>query len=542
MTLQATGSTLGVGLPELEDKLVKVSLNDTTAGVLFDKIESSDASIAIAITGGGGDEKLNITTIGGGEANTASNLGAGAGVFESKLGVDLRFKSLTTTGGIVINSSGTELELDTSGIGGGTLDDAYDFGGAGAGRTIISDTGAVQITGAGGLDCDGPAVFNEAGNNVDLRIEGLTDPNLFFSDASADSIGIGTIPTSKFHVSLGTDNLNVDTSGEANLFKIVGVTEKVQIGGLANTAKFTVNALDASHQHTAYFKSNAVAAGRATVFIQNLSGGHGLEIQAVGTQNAVEINTSGGTINYGLSVVAASASGLNGTVSTAGRVGVTGNTLGTSCIALDAVGQGLNSTLLRLRPIAKGNTFIDLLSTPVDDTTFKAMDFNISSSLTANNTNNLFFFKRFSGGAGNFTGDFFLLEDGAGTFGNTFHIKQNTVSRFRIDGTGNLRIGPGLIGANSVNVVSHFLSTAPTTNPADISQMYVLDRNGAGTAAHHFENEQGHVVILFQGAVLTAIDATATDGTIGTNDTITNNIRTRLNELEARVQAAGQLA
>lgn len=35
--------------------------------------------------------------------------------------------------------------------GGGTLDQAYDFGGAGAGRTITADSGAVNITGSGGL-------------------------------------------------------------------------------------------------------------------------------------------------------------------------------------------------------------------------------------------------------------------------------------------------------------------------------------------------------------------------------------------------------
>ena len=40
-------------------------------------------------------------------------------------------------------------------IGGNTLDGAYDQGGAGAGRTIIADAGAVKISGAGGLEVDG---------------------------------------------------------------------------------------------------------------------------------------------------------------------------------------------------------------------------------------------------------------------------------------------------------------------------------------------------------------------------------------------------
>lgn len=45
----------------------------------------------------------------------------------------------------------------------------------------------------------GANVFNEAGADVDQRIEGDTDPNLVFVDASTDRVGIGTnTPTAKF--------------------------------------------------------------------------------------------------------------------------------------------------------------------------------------------------------------------------------------------------------------------------------------------------------------------------------------------------------
>ncbi len=47
-----------------------------------------------------------------GEANTASNLGAGVGVFKSKVGVDLQFRSLIGDGGIVvIPDNGTGIEI-----------------------------------------------------------------------------------------------------------------------------------------------------------------------------------------------------------------------------------------------------------------------------------------------------------------------------------------------------------------------------------------------------------------------------------------------
>ena len=54
------------------------------------------------------------------------------------------------------------------------------------------------------LAVQGSAVFNEAGADVDFRIEGDTDNNLFFLDASTDRIGIGQgTPLAKLHVSSG---------------------------------------------------------------------------------------------------------------------------------------------------------------------------------------------------------------------------------------------------------------------------------------------------------------------------------------------------
>jgi hypothetical protein len=47
----------------------------------------------------------------------------------------------------------------------------------------------------------GDNVWNEAGANVDQRMEGDTDANLFFLDASTDRIGMGTnSPTTKLQV------------------------------------------------------------------------------------------------------------------------------------------------------------------------------------------------------------------------------------------------------------------------------------------------------------------------------------------------------
>ena len=57
---------------------------------------------------------------GAGEANTASNLGSGQGVFAQKVGVDLQFKSLTAGSNITLTPSGTEISIaSTGGSGGG---------------------------------------------------------------------------------------------------------------------------------------------------------------------------------------------------------------------------------------------------------------------------------------------------------------------------------------------------------------------------------------------------------------------------------------
>ena len=41
-------------------------------------------------------------------------------------------------------------------------------------------------------------VFNEAGDDIDFRVEGATDANLLFIDAGNDKIGFGNIVTATF--------------------------------------------------------------------------------------------------------------------------------------------------------------------------------------------------------------------------------------------------------------------------------------------------------------------------------------------------------
>ena len=61
----------------------------------------------LAMGGGGGG--------GGGEVNTASNLGAGAGLFKSKVGVDLQFKSLTAGSNVTLTANANDVQIAASG-------------------------------------------------------------------------------------------------------------------------------------------------------------------------------------------------------------------------------------------------------------------------------------------------------------------------------------------------------------------------------------------------------------------------------------------
>jgi hypothetical protein len=77
----------------------------------------------------------------------------------------------------------------------------------GGNTTVTNEYGVYQVSTdaknyfGGTLDVRGAAVFNEGGADVDFRVEGDTDANLLFGDASTDRVGIGTSsPSKKLHV------------------------------------------------------------------------------------------------------------------------------------------------------------------------------------------------------------------------------------------------------------------------------------------------------------------------------------------------------
>jgi hypothetical protein len=120
--------------------------------------------------------------------------------------------AITATGGVLGNVTGDLTGNVTGNISGGTV-----AGSTGAFSSNVTVGGTLGVT--GGSTLNGGVVINELGADADTRIEGDTDANLFFVDASADRIGVGTnSPAAKLHVvganaPFGNASISTTTAG-----------------------------------------------------------------------------------------------------------------------------------------------------------------------------------------------------------------------------------------------------------------------------------------------------------------------------------------
>ena len=108
-----------------------------------------------------------------------------------------------------------------------------------------ADTFNVATGGVERMELGATTIFNEDGADVDFRIEGDTDANLFNLDASADAIGIGAAPITtgpKFEVTRSTTDdfvnatdcivriINSDTSANTNQTSLQFTTKTTSTG------------------------------------------------------------------------------------------------------------------------------------------------------------------------------------------------------------------------------------------------------------------------------------------------------------------------
>jgi hypothetical protein len=119
-------STQSIGDEGGEIKLATPQTNTSlsSASIIFDVYQNklrffegggSNRGVYIDLTATAAGVGTNLLSGGGGEVNTASNLGSGTGLFAQKVAADLQFKSLTSTGGTVtISNDSTIVNLEAN--------------------------------------------------------------------------------------------------------------------------------------------------------------------------------------------------------------------------------------------------------------------------------------------------------------------------------------------------------------------------------------------------------------------------------------------
>ncbi len=154
-----------------------------------------------------------------GEANTASNLGAGEGLFATKVGVDLRFKSLVAGSNVTLTPGGDTITIAATGGGGGAPTDAgywTNAAHASLSAEVVVNSLASLNSAIGANIADGPHTTDTtcSGVSCDLRDGSLVSCDSIDSDASGNLI-CGTDATGNDAADDLSDNVLADLSNVA---------------------------------------------------------------------------------------------------------------------------------------------------------------------------------------------------------------------------------------------------------------------------------------------------------------------------------------
>ena len=186
--LNITGTT-SLGTPTTGDKLV-----------VWDATDNTHKNI----------DWNQLPGAGGGEANTASNIGGGNGIFAQKVGVDLQFRSLVAGSNINISSGATTLTISSTG------------GGGGSSRV----TGSTQTTGSTPTELDKIDILKDnATNLIEVYVKAYS------TGGSQWGVWKRTLTVTK-------------TSGTVTIREENADVDKTSSGLNANSVSFTVNSGD----------------------------------------------------------------------------------------------------------------------------------------------------------------------------------------------------------------------------------------------------------------------------------------------------------
>lgn len=156
--------------------------------------------------------------------------------------------------------------------------------------------GAAQVDGA--FQADGGAIFNEAGADVDFRVEGDTNANMIHVDAGLDNLGFGKVAHADYFIDIGN-------TSEGRIFNVQSewsTTVTPTLYGILFDPIFT-GAASPTTVYPAFFRLQLNAVGQT---VANL---HTIRIAspvitngAITTLNGLTIAdmTAGGTANYAI--------------------------------------------------------------------------------------------------------------------------------------------------------------------------------------------------------------------------------------------------
>lgn len=159
------------------------------------------------------------------------------------------------------------------------------------GSSVLRSSATAMILGSTGTTLDithyGGAVFNEDGADKDFRVEGDTDANLIFVDASTDRVGIGTsTPGTKLHVNV---------SSGASVARFTNGTTTTEVG----TASTNVAYFGTTSNHSARIIQNNVTCLEVASGVVKIDNGYGSLQTIYGCRAWVNFDGTSGSIGSG---------------------------------------------------------------------------------------------------------------------------------------------------------------------------------------------------------------------------------------------------
>jgi len=211
-----------------------VNLFKQKTGVDFE-FKTLIAGVGMTITPIGDTLELVSSGGGGGEANTGINIGGGVGeVFKQKTGTTLEMRRLLAGSGILVTNNANEIEISATGGGGGEANTASNVT-AGAGQGIFKQKTALDLEfyslvgGAGitiGLAGDDITITASGGGEANTASNvGAAGQNIFKQKTGVDLELRKINGTGVITVGLNVDVIEVSTTAEANTASSIGTGE-----------------------------------------------------------------------------------------------------------------------------------------------------------------------------------------------------------------------------------------------------------------------------------------------------------------------------